>query len=107
MVPVAVARWTTVYEYLADLSSEGTVPLTYGQVAVTLRHFQGRPAHRRHLAGMLARVSEHCAAKGEPDLTAYVVSKRTGEPSKGYAGGDPEDVRKAAHELHRVRVWGK
>jgi hypothetical protein len=101
------ARWISVYDYLADLASEGTQSITYGTLAVTLRHFQGEPVRRDHLAGMLALVSQRCAVKGEPDLTAYVVSKHTGLPSKGYAGGDPEVERKNAHELHRVRVWGK
>jgi len=56
---------------------------------------------------MLAKVREHCAAKGEPDLTAFVVYKQTGLPGTGYTGGDPVIERKKAHELHRVRVWGK
>ena len=104
---MAAARWTTVYDFLADLASEGTQPITYGTLAVTLRHFQGKACHRRHLAGMLLKVHEQCVAFGEPDLTAFVVNKATGEPSAGYLGGDPEETRKAAHGYYRPIVWGK
>jgi len=104
---VIAARWISVYFYLAELASEGTVPITYGTLAVTLRHFQGKAVRRDHLAGMLGKVHDHCLAGEEPDLTAFVVNKDTMEPSSGYMGGDPEVERKAAHEHHRVRVWGK
>ncbi len=103
----SAARWISVFDYLAELASEGTVPLTYGTLAVTLRHFQGTPAHRRHLAGMLLKVHERCVTDGEPDLTAFVVNKGTEEPSKGYLGGTPEVERQKAHDLWRKRRWGK
>lgn len=99
-------RWISVYEYLADWASEGTQTITYGGLAVTLRHFQGTAAHRRHLGGMLLKVSEHCAEQGEPDLTAFVVGIGTGTPGTGYKGPDPAGERAKAHLWHKNRVWG-
>ena len=102
-------RWISVYVLLVGLAAESTRPISYGQLATILRVMQGRGCHRRHVGGMLRKVTEHTTFKGEPDLTAYVVGKDD-KPGVGWPGwklgSDPVLARKTAHAYFREEVWG-
>jgi hypothetical protein len=104
-------RWITLKNLLIQIAAESPEPMTYGQIAAVMRWGQGVPVHRRHLGGMLRKVFESCTAEGVADLTAWVISSRTGQPGSQWAGwsagDDPELVRKTGHVHYRTQVWGE
>lgn len=88
------------YDLLAERAAKTAEPITYGDLA----EMTGVPT--RFQGAMLGKLSRICAAAGEPDLTAMVVSIDTGEVSHGHGSEDPADERQACHAFHSARSKG-
>lgn len=59
---------------LTDVAQHREV-ITYGELSDAI----GRSVLPRHMGPLLSMISHDCAARGEPDLAALVVSAATGE----------------------------
>ncbi len=63
---------------LTDVARHREV-ITYGELSDAI----GRSVLPRHMGPLLSMISHDCAARGEPDLAALVVSAATGEVGTG------------------------
>jgi hypothetical protein len=81
---------------LQELAATGVRPVTYGEFAEQLQPGLAPLASSR----VLDDIGTFCAAAGWPNVTCFVVSARTGEPSPGCRHIGPEGAA-VARELAR------
>ncbi|SOC50267.1 hypothetical protein SAMN05660748_3009 [Blastococcus aggregatus] len=81
---------------LRELARAGERPVTYGEFAEQLQPGLAPLASAR----VLDDIGAFCAAAGWPNVTCFVVSARTGEPSPGCRHIGAEEAAAA-----RERAW--
>lgn len=82
---------------LQELAAAGDRPVTYGEFAEQVQSGLAPLAASR----VLDDIGTFCAAAGWPNVTCFVVSARTGEPSPGCRHIGPEGAAVARERARR------